>query len=102
VKHWPINKSGRSEIYVQPFPGQRGDIQISANGGSQVPWRSNGKEFFYVDLDGNLMSVPMELGTDGRMAASAAIRFLSRSGSVRRSRQEQIKRDEDARYIKIR
>ncbi len=51
------NESGRAEIYVQPFPGPGAKWPISIHGGSQVRWRRDGKELFYVALDGQLMTV---------------------------------------------
>ena len=55
------NESGRFEIYVQPFPKGRRE-QISTNGGAQVRWRRDGRELFYIALDGRLMAVPITLG----------------------------------------
>jgi WD40 repeat protein len=56
------NASGRVEIYVQPFP--RGNREpVSTNGGAQVRWRRDGKELFYIALDGRLMAVPIELNS---------------------------------------
>jgi serine/threonine protein kinase len=53
------NESGRVEIWVQSFPGPGGKVQVSNNGGAQVRWRPDGKELFYIALDGQLMSVPI-------------------------------------------
>jgi len=53
------DQSGRFEIYVQPFPEATSKIQISSNGGAQVRWARNGKELFFVALDGGLMAVPI-------------------------------------------
>jgi Tol biopolymer transport system component len=52
------DESGRDEIYVQPFPGPGSKWPISTSGGTQVRWRRDGKELFYVALDGRLMAVP--------------------------------------------
>jgi Tol biopolymer transport system component len=46
--------SGRSEIYVVPFPGPGGKVQVSSAGGTQPRWRRDGKEIFYVAPDGRL------------------------------------------------
>jgi Tol biopolymer transport system component len=54
------NASGHVEIYVQPFRGGNRE-QVSTNGGAQVRWRRDGKELFYVALDGRLMSVPIQM-----------------------------------------
>jgi Tol biopolymer transport system component len=61
------NASGRSEVYVQPFPADQAFISlpVSTNGGAQVRWGSN-SELFYIALDGQLMSVPIRYSADGR------------------------------------
>jgi len=53
------NESGQYEVYVRPFPGPGGQWQISTAGGSTARWRHDGRELYYVSLDGNLMAVPM-------------------------------------------
>ena len=65
------DETGRFEIYVQPFPGSEGRIgPISSEGGAQVRWREDGRELFYIALDGWLMSVSVESSGPG-----APIRF---------------------------
>ena len=59
------SESGRYEIYVRPFdpnsptgtPPGGGKWQVSTKGGVSPRWNSNGKELFYVALDGTVMSV---------------------------------------------
>ena len=60
------DESGREEVYLHPFPGPGARSLISTNGGVQVRWRQDGKELFYVALDGRLMAVPIQLAADGR------------------------------------
>jgi eukaryotic-like serine/threonine-protein kinase len=50
------NETGRSEIYVQPFP-QGTKIQVSVNGGVFPRWGAGGKELYFMSLlsVGNLM-----------------------------------------------
>jgi hypothetical protein len=63
--HWlayDSDESGRSEVYVQSFPGPGGTWQVSPAGGSFPHWRGDGKEIFYVSLDNKIMSVPVEAG----------------------------------------
>jgi eukaryotic-like serine/threonine-protein kinase len=55
------DKTGRFEIYVQPFPGTGGDFPVSTNGGTQVRWNPRGTELFYVAADDRLMAVPIRL-----------------------------------------
>jgi len=59
--------SGRSEIYVQPFPAAAESIllPVSTNGGAQPRWGSN-SELFYISLDGQFMEVPIRYSADGR------------------------------------
>jgi len=41
--------SGRFEIYVQPFEGSGGWLQISTNGGNDPLWSRDGGEIFYTE-----------------------------------------------------
>jgi Tol biopolymer transport system component len=58
------DESGRFEVYVQPFPGPGGRERISTRGGVQVRWRRDGREIFYVALDGRLMAVPIRVAPE--------------------------------------
>jgi Tol biopolymer transport system component len=56
------NDTGRFEVNLQSFESPSGTWRISTNGGIQPKWRHDGKELFYLSLDGTLMSVPVTLG----------------------------------------
>jgi Tol biopolymer transport system component len=56
------DRSGRYEVYVQPFPPSAGERRVSINGGMLPRWRGDGKEMFFVSLDGDLMAVDIKLG----------------------------------------
>jgi eukaryotic-like serine/threonine-protein kinase len=59
------DESGRSEIYIQPFPAPPNGgskTPISRDGGSQPRWRRDGKELFYSSPDGKLMAVDVTQG----------------------------------------
>ena len=60
------DKTGRFEIYVQPFPGPGGDSRVSIDGGAQVRWNPNGKELFYIAADDRLMAVPIRFVSNGK------------------------------------
>jgi len=64
------NESGRFEIYVESLPGPDANVSgkslISTNGGSQVRWRLDGKELFYIALDDRLMAVPIEFASNSQ------------------------------------
>ncbi len=60
--HWMAytsDESGQREVYVRPFPTGDGQIKISIAGGEQPRWCCDGKELFFVALDGKLMSVSL-------------------------------------------
>jgi hypothetical protein len=52
------------QIFVRPYPStNEGRTQVSTAGGSQPRWDHNGRELFYIGIDGALMSVVVESGT---------------------------------------
>jgi serine/threonine-protein kinase len=54
------DESGRSEIYVRPFPAvDSGLWQLSTTGGTHPLWAKNGRELFYLTSAG-LMSIPIQ------------------------------------------
>jgi serine/threonine protein kinase len=65
-------ESGQPEIYVVPFPGPGGKVQISTHGGVNPRWSRNGRELFYTEVNapgaimGQLMAVNMQTATPGR------------------------------------
>ena len=44
------NETGRSEIYIRPFPEGPGKIQVSVNGGVFPRWRRDGRELYFMSL----------------------------------------------------
>jgi Tol biopolymer transport system component len=82
--------SGRSEIYVQSFPGVADSIllPVSTNGGAQPRWGSD-SELFYIALDGQLMMVPMRsAGNEIRPEPPVAL-FPTRVGGAVHSNDRQ-------------
>ena len=63
------DQSGRYEIYVQEFNTGAQRTLVSTQGGMQPRWRADGRELFYVQLDGSLMRVAFEAGASLRAAA---------------------------------
>jgi serine/threonine-protein kinase len=41
------DESGQVEVYVRPFPGSGGRVQMSANGGREPVWSRDGKRLLY-------------------------------------------------------
>ncbi|MCZ6878519.1 MAG: protein kinase, partial [Acidobacteria bacterium] len=53
------DRSGQTEVYVKPYPGQGGLVQISTDGGLEPVWAQTGKELFYRNGD-QMMVVAVE------------------------------------------
>jgi Tol biopolymer transport system component len=63
--HWfaySSDESARLEVYVRRFPVTEEKWQISPRGGIWPYWRGDGKEIYYVGLDGALMAAPVFAG----------------------------------------
>jgi hypothetical protein len=72
------NTSGRSEIYIRPFPEGAGLIQVSVNGGLFPRWRGDGKELYFLNLVsiGAMMAVDLEVrGAEIRKLADPEVLF---------------------------
>jgi Tol biopolymer transport system component len=57
------DETGTWEVYVRGFGGTQGRSQISRGGGTQPLWRNDGRELFYVGLNGVLNAVAIDVGT---------------------------------------
>ncbi len=58
------DESGRSEIYVMPFPVTGGKWQVSVDGGALPRWRGDGEELFFWSSRGILTAVPVDGSAD--------------------------------------
>ena len=77
------NESGRPEIYVRPFapPGSTasgGQWQVSTAGGIHPVWRPDGKELYYIDPVGALVTVPMASSGATLQPGTPMVRFSTR------------------------
>jgi Tol biopolymer transport system component len=58
---YATNDSGMYQIVVQSFPDPNGGKwQITAQGGVEPKWRRDGRELYYLALDGKLMALPVK------------------------------------------
>ena len=84
------DESGRSEVYVQPFPPTGGKWQVSIGGGTEASWNGSGHELYYVDGNGALSAVTVTM-TGGAFSAGRAERLFEvgrRGGTGGSSRYE--------------
>jgi Tol biopolymer transport system component len=59
------NETGRTEIFIRPFPDtEAGKRQLSNGGGVAPLWARDGRELFYVSANRDMMAVAV--GSDGR------------------------------------
>ena len=56
------DESGRQEVYLMAFPSTGERWQVSVGGGVQPAWRQDGRELYYLGLDGVLKAVALESG----------------------------------------
>jgi Tol biopolymer transport system component len=71
------DETGRMEVFVVPFPPTGERWQVSTAGGGQPLWRGDGRELFYLDPYGALMSVKVDLS---RTFSAGTPRVLFRTG----------------------
>lgn len=72
---YQTNESGRSEIYVRPYPQTvNGRWQVSTTGGAQPGWTHDGHELLYLDGSGHLTMVPVDpAGTSFRAGVASTL-----------------------------
>jgi len=73
------DESGRQEVYIVPFHGA-GKWEVSTSGGFSPEWRNDGKELFYLGLNGSLMAVPV--ATEGQELKLGTPQPLFRTNTV--------------------
>jgi len=75
---YDYDDTGRREIYVREFdPGKPASSalwQISDAGGQMPRWRGDGKEIFYLSLDGKMMAA--RVSTEGGVFQASTPQFL--------------------------
>ncbi|HYA47991.1 MAG TPA: protein kinase, partial [archaeon] len=57
---YQCDESGKYEVYVSPFPKPVERLQISLAGGRMPAWRSDGKELYYLDPNGNVTAAELK------------------------------------------
>ena len=78
---YTADDSGGPEVYLQRFDAAAGPrMRISDAGGGMARFRADGKELYYVALDGKLMAVSLEASGDGATLEPGAARALFDAG----------------------
>jgi len=55
------DESGRNEVYVRSFPKAGTRLQVSLAGGSDVQWRPDAKELYYLAPNDDLMALDITI-----------------------------------------
>lgn len=72
------NKTGRFEIYVQPFPGPGVPSPVSTAGGTDPRWQPDGKELYFIAPDGKLMTTSVRIQAGAFEAGTPVALFQTR------------------------
>jgi len=68
------DESGRYEVYVRPFPDAgTGRWQLSASGGTEPLWAHSGRELFYVNGEGSMVTSSVTPSETFRIDGEAAL-----------------------------
>ncbi len=76
--------TGSPQIYVMPYPSAEGKYQISVKSGVQPVWRPDGKEIFFIDVEGALQSVAIK-SFQPFVAGNPELLFATRIVAIRAS-----------------
>jgi len=75
---YQTDRSGRTEVFVRPYPAMNAEWPISTAGGAEPLWSSQDRELFYRSLTGAIMRVTVKPGE--AWAASAPEQLLPGDG----------------------
>ena len=64
---WGENRTGRWEVFGATFPSFHDIKQVSLAGGAQPRWRGDGRELFFIDPQGKMMSATVERGSPAKI-----------------------------------
>jgi len=104
--HWVAyssDESGRSEIYVQAYPGGGAKVRVSQTGGALPEWSPSGRELYYIAPDNQLMASTIADG-GGTLAAATPVPLfrapaLGGSNSVTQYRREYVASNGGQRFL---
>lgn len=66
-------ETGQPEVYVTPFPPTGESWPVSSGGGVQPVWRQDGRELYYLGLDGTLNAVEVRPGERPQFSSRRAL-----------------------------
>ena len=78
--HWVAyvsDESNGNQIFVQSFPPGKGKFQVSQGGGTQLSWRADGKELYFIGAGGQLHAAEVQLQPQFQLGAVKPLFNLS-------------------------
>jgi serine/threonine protein kinase len=77
------SETGRTEVYVAPFPPSGVPTRVSTTGGVSPQWRADGREIFYLGPGARLTAVPVTPQPQGTLeAGTPTVLFSIPSGAA--------------------
>jgi Tol biopolymer transport system component len=78
------NRSGRSEVYVAPFPSMVSTVQVSSEGGNDPVWSSDGRRLYYnrAGLEAIIQAVDVAAGAPIMLSRPRTVGEYSMAGRV--------------------
>ncbi len=74
-------RGGRTQVYVQPYPGLDRLVQVSTNGGLAPAWARDGRELFYLGRRG-MTAVEMKINGGNIVPGKPVELFRARGISI--------------------
>ena len=94
------DESGRSEVYVQPFPGPGSKWPISTDGGTEPAWSVDGRALYYRRGDA-LVTVPVTPGDEEFKYGRPQTLFESRYETIDGARNYDVAADKQS-FVAVR
>ena len=93
------DESGTLEVYVDSFPKAGARLAISNGGGGQPQWRRDGRELFYLNPEGVLMSLEVRPGNRLHVGVSKPLFRLNLAGSLMDDRNVYVSTRDGQRFL---
>ena len=93
------NESGTFEVYVSPFPATGDRFTVSRGGGGQPSWREDGKELYFLGLDGTVKAVPLTVTGTKLSAGEPVDLFKPRLAFVSTQTEQFAPHPSDTRFL---
>ncbi len=93
------DETGTHEVYVAPFPATGQRFAISRGGGAQPTWRADGKELYFLALDGTLNAASISVTGSSLVAGEPVDLFRPRLPGVSTSVEQYAPHPDGKRFV---